>query len=107
MADTHIFDLLRREQTELDLLDGAQRRIRVRKDKIRHDEDGRSSPSQVVQVAKEGAGRGRPDAYLEGIAESARKSKLPLQTRRIKSLEGEKECRRRDGADGNLGQMAC
>lgn len=38
MADTHVLDLFRRQQTKLHLFDRAQRRIRVRKEKIRHDE---------------------------------------------------------------------
>ena len=32
MADTHILDLFRGKKTKLDLLDGAQRRIGMRKD---------------------------------------------------------------------------
>lgn len=37
MDDTHPFDLLRREETKLDLLDRAQRRLRVWEENVRHD----------------------------------------------------------------------
>jgi hypothetical protein len=41
MANAHALDLLGRQEAELDLLDGADRRTRVRKDKVRHvDETG-------------------------------------------------------------------
>lgn len=36
MLDTHVLDLLRREQAKLDLLDAAQRRARVREVEVRH-----------------------------------------------------------------------
>lgn len=37
MDDTHPFDLLRREETKLDLLNRAQRRLRVWEENVRHD----------------------------------------------------------------------
>jgi hypothetical protein len=41
MANAHALDFLGRQEAELDLLDGADRRTRVRKDKVRHlDETG-------------------------------------------------------------------
>lgn len=38
MSDTHVLDLLRRQETELDLLDRLERRTRVREIKVRHDD---------------------------------------------------------------------
>lgn len=40
MAHTHALDLFRREKTKLDLLDGAQRRLGVREEDVRHFADG-------------------------------------------------------------------
>ena len=37
MRDTHVFDLLRRQETELDLLDRLERRTGVREVEVRHD----------------------------------------------------------------------
>lgn len=52
MSHAHPLDLLRGEETKLDLLDCAQRRLRVRKEDVRHGDGCRSAKRYSVETRR-------------------------------------------------------
>lgn len=52
MHHAHPFDLLWREETKLDLLDGAQRRLGVGKVNVRHGGDRSSDVDVILEETK-------------------------------------------------------